>query len=74
MVAGVRFHLQKAKIVVKSDVDYVEVGRKTHELLASQGKDGARRYAAKIAQDAMAAGDMEGHAFWSAVKMNLTIR
>ena len=55
-------------------VDYVEVGRKAHELQAAQGQDGARRYAAKMAAEALADGEMDEHGFWHAVEMSLTIR
>jgi hypothetical protein len=55
-------------------VDYVEVGRKAHELQAAHGGDAARRYAAKIAGEALADKEMAHHAFWRAVEMALTIR
>ena len=55
-------------------VDYVEVGRTAHELQESRGQDGARRYAAKIAAEALTAGETAEHAFWRAVEMSLTIR
>ena len=55
-------------------VDYVEVGRKAYELQAAHGTDGARRYAARIASEALADGDDDDHAFWKAVELSLTYR
>lgn len=57
-----------------SKVDYIEVGRQAHELAAAHGADGARRYAAKIAAEALSNGNVEKHAFWRSVEMSLTIR
>jgi len=57
-----------------SEVDYVMVGRKAHELVAAHGPDGARRYAAKLAAEALAGGSVDEHDFWKAVAMSLTIR
>jgi hypothetical protein len=57
-----------------SQVDYVEVGRKTHELVRTHGPAGARRYAAKLALEALAEGEKDEHAFWLAVEQSLILR
>jgi hypothetical protein len=36
--------------------------------------EGAQRYAAKIALEALEDGEKDQHAFWRAVEMSLTIR
>ena len=56
------------------EVDHTEVNRKAHELEAAHGQDGARRYAWKLAQDAMDEGGSKEHAFWRSVALSLTIR
>ena len=55
-------------------VDYIAVGRKEYELVAAHGKDGALRYAARIALEAKAEGDNDAFAFWRAVERSLTPR
>jgi hypothetical protein len=55
------------------DIDYVEVGRKAHELKACHGAD-ALRYAWKISEEAGAAGDLAEQLFWKAVAASLTPR
>ena len=57
-----------------SEVDYVEVGRVTHELVRSHGPYGARRYAAKLALEALAEGEKDEHAFWLAIEQGLIPR
>ena len=57
-----------------SGVDYTEVARKAHELAHAHGPDGAQRYAAKLAIEALAEGNKDEHAFWRAVEASLTIR
>ena len=59
---------------VASCVDYVEVGRKAHELEVAHGQDGARRYAAKLAAECRTENHADEHAFWRAVEMSLTVR
>ena len=59
---------------MKPKVDFTKVGRQTHELVAAHGPDGARRYAARLAAEALADGDLEDNAFWQAVERSLTIR
>jgi hypothetical protein len=56
-----------------SDVDYVEVSRKAHELTCTHGPT-ARGYADRQAQRALAAGETVEHAFWKAVARWLTPR
>lgn len=57
-----------------TEIDYIEVGRKAHELERTHGPDAARRYAAKIALEALADGEKDQHAFWRAVEMSLSPR
>lgn len=57
-----------------SEVDYVEVGRTSHELARMHGPVGARLYAAKLALEALTDGEKDEHAFWRAVEMTLTPR
>jgi hypothetical protein len=56
-----------------SEVDYVEVGRKAHELAYTHGRT-ARRYTDWQAQLALAAGKTDEYAFWKTVAHFLTPR
>jgi hypothetical protein len=56
-----------------STIDYIEVGRKAHQLSADHGRD-AHLYAAKLAQDAEAEGKLDEAAFWKAVSAALAPR
>jgi hypothetical protein len=56
-----------------SEVDYVEVNRKAHELEYTHGPT-ARGYADRQAQLALAAGKTDEYAFWKAVAQWLTPR
>lgn len=49
-----------------SDV-HIGAGRAAHELSVTHGWN-AHRYAAKMAAQALAAGDMEQHTFWKVVE------
>lgn len=53
--------------------DYVEVGRKAHELEHSHGGN-AYKYAAKLAAEALAEGMMDECRFWKAVEAALVPR
>ena len=53
--------------------DYIEGGRKAHELAHSHGWD-AHKYAAKLAAEALAEGKTEESGFWKAVEASLTPR
>jgi uncharacterized protein (TIGR02444 family) len=53
--------------------DYVEVGRKSHELSQAHGH-GASTHAAKLAATALDEGKIEEHEFWKAVEGSLTPR
>jgi hypothetical protein len=55
------------------EVDYVEVGRKAHELDRAHGGN-AYLYAARLAEEAHAEGEAEEYAFWKAVEANLKPR
>nr|WP_294816893.1 hypothetical protein [uncultured Sphingomonas sp.] len=55
-------------------VDYVEVGRRAHELEARHGMDGALRQAQNISEEARVDGDLDDHRFWKAVAAMLTPR
>jgi hypothetical protein len=57
-----------------SKIDWTEVGRKAHELEVAHGRAGAHRYAAKIAEEALADGDVADYAFWQAVERSFAIR
>jgi hypothetical protein len=54
-------------------LDYIQVGRKAHELSAAHGLR-AYQYAAKLATQALVEGDTEGHEFWKHVEAALTPR
>lgn len=54
-------------------VDYVKVGRESHELVLRHGQD-AHRYALCLSERAKEAGDAEAAAFWNAVHMALVPR
>jgi len=54
-------------------VDYVKVGRESHELALRHGRD-AYRYALRLSQQAKDAGDAEAAAFWLAVNRALEPR
>ncbi|MGA2744219.1 MAG: hypothetical protein ABSE44_05930 [Candidatus Sulfotelmatobacter sp.] len=56
-----------------SKPDYVEVGRKAHELSRSHGWN-AYKYAAKLAADALAEGKVEESELWKSVEASLTPR
>jgi hypothetical protein len=56
-----------------TDVDYVEVGRKAHELSYAHGPN-AHLYAAKLAAKALSEGEIQEHHFWKAVEADLTPR
>lgn len=47
-------------------VDYIEVGRVSHQLFKDHGRD-AWQYAAKLAKEAEAQGKVDEAAFWWAV-------
>jgi hypothetical protein len=50
-----------------AEQDYTgEIFRKAHELTHTHGRT-ACAYAAKVAEESLAKGDMEEHAFWKAV-------
>jgi hypothetical protein len=51
----------------------IEVGRMAHELAERHGWN-AHKYAAKMAAEALAAGEMEEHDFWKMVELSLTPR
>jgi hypothetical protein len=54
-------------------VDYVEVGRKAHEMITSHGRK-VRLYATKLATAARDEGQLEEAAFWRAVELSITPR
>jgi len=54
-------------------VDYVKVGRESHELVLRHGQD-AHKYALRLTEQAKDAGDAEAAAFWHAVHMALVPR
>jgi hypothetical protein len=56
-----------------AEVDYIEVGRKAHELAGTHGPNAAA-YAAKLAERARAEGAAEEFALWKAVEAALTPR
>jgi hypothetical protein len=56
-----------------STVDYVKVGRESHELELRHGRD-AHRYALRLFERARDAGDAEAAAFWHEVHMALVPR
>jgi hypothetical protein len=56
-----------------SEFDYIEVGRKAHELMQTHGAT-AFTYATTQAQRAGAAGDHDEQAFWRAVANSLRPR
>jgi hypothetical protein len=51
----------------------IEIGRRAHELAERHGWN-AHKYAAKMAAEALAAGDMEEHDIWKMVESSLTPR
>jgi hypothetical protein len=53
--------------------DYIEVGRKAHELEQSHGVN-AYIYVEKLAADALAEGNMDECRFWKAVEAALVPR
>jgi hypothetical protein len=55
-------------------VDYIEVGRTAHELSKRMGWIIAPKYAARLAEEALANGRVEEYEFWRAVELALTIR
>jgi hypothetical protein len=56
-----------------TDVDYVQVSRKAHELQNAHGQ-GAHKYAAKMAAQALADALVDEHKFWQAVEAALKPR
>ena len=54
-------------------VDYVKVGRESHELVLRHGQD-AHRYALRLFERTKEEGDAEAAAFWHAVHMALVPR
>lgn len=54
-------------------VDYVKVGRESHELVLRHGRD-AHRYALRLSEQAKDAGDAGAAAFWYAVNRALEPR
>jgi hypothetical protein len=67
------FKWQTEEDVTVSEVDYVEVNRKAHELTYTHGPT-ARGYADRQAELALAAGKTDECAFWKAVAQWLTPR
>jgi hypothetical protein len=57
----------------EAGVDYVEVGRKAHELEVRHG-EGAYRYAQRLSEEAEADAGPDDHRFWSAVAAMLRPR
>jgi hypothetical protein len=51
----------------------IEAGRREHELAERHGWN-AHKYAAKMAAEALAAGDKEEHDIWKMVESSLTPR
>jgi hypothetical protein len=60
-------------IVSEPQPEYVEVFRKAHELEHAHGAN-AFTYAVRKAERALAAGEMDEHAFWNAVAASLKPR
>jgi hypothetical protein len=58
---------------VPPTVDYVKVGRESHELAIRHGRD-AHRYALRLSEKAKDAGDAGAAAFWYAVNRALEPR
>lgn len=58
---------------VPATVDYVKVGRESHELVLRHGRD-AHRYALRLSEQAKDAGDAGAAAFWHAVNRALEPR
>jgi hypothetical protein len=56
-----------------TEPDYIEVGRKAHELSHAHGWN-AHTYAAKLAAAALAEGEIEEYGFWKRVEAALTPR
>jgi len=50
-----------------TEPDYIEVGRKAHELAHAHGRN-AHAYAAKLAAAALAEGQVEEYRFWKAME------
>jgi hypothetical protein len=57
-----------------SELDYIEVGRKAHELAATHGALNAVDRADRLAQQALAESRVDEHAFWKAVADSLRPR
>ena len=55
-------------------VDYREVGRKAYEMELAYGREGARRYAAKLSNQATSGEKSDEGTFWKAVELSLTTR
>ncbi len=58
---------------VPPTVDYVKVGRESHELVLRHGRE-AQRYALRLFEQAKDAGDAGAAAFWDAVYRALETR
>jgi hypothetical protein len=56
-----------------SEIDFVDVSRKAHELAAIHGRNAAG-YADRVAQEALNEGEADEHAFWKAVANSLRPR
>ena len=60
-------------VPVVASVNFIEVGRKAHELELRHGWN-AHEYAAKLAAGALAEGKDQEYEFWRAVELHLTPR
>lgn len=60
-------------VPVPAAVDYIEVGRESHELVLRHGRD-AHMYALRLSEQAKDAGDAGAAAFWYAVHSVLVPR
>jgi len=67
------FAMKPENCPVPATVDYVKVGRESHELALRHGRD-AHRYAPRMSQQAKDAGDEDAAAFWYAVNRTLEPR
>lgn len=56
------------------NIDYVAVGRVSHELSTTRGSVAALQYAERLAMEALTKGDTEQYAFWQAVADSLKPR
>jgi hypothetical protein len=67
------FAMKPENCPAPATVDYVEVGRESHELALRHGQD-AHRYALRLSEQAKDAGDAGAAAFWFAVTRTLEPR